>query len=212
MEKLPFSYLLSYKLLVPFITQIKDLMALHEKYTWVGTDRGDTDELKSKAIIGVSNISKITTVQKKPMILLKRSPIQRDRSVLNNISESYNLWDDEKPYGEIIRTGVNITILTELPLVAETLGSYLFWELEWNKEKFREQGITDAYVNYMSSVTPAENYPGSEVDAWQLGINIDVTIHEKYFLLPFKTEKAIKEFELIKNLAFRDMKFEVPVN
>lgn len=200
-KKINPSFLLSYKILVPYIIEVKNLMAIHEIYPF------EEDETKSKVIINTSLISVPTTKFRLPIITLELGAIQRDRQVINNIGDSYDVYGDSQVYGEVLRTNVNITVTAGNPLQSKSVADYLFWQLEWNKDNFIQYGITDTYFDYLSKTISINNGEG-----YQNGINGQITLHEKYMLVPLEIEPAIKEFEKLQNMAEESLVFSVPTS
>ena len=200
---------ISKKIIIPFIIEIKDYLKELEGYEFVpGNGTLMEDPLKTKTLVYAAGVTTTSTPEKRPNISIARGPIQRLRSVIGNVAQPWNMWDDEKSYGEIWKTTVNIKIIAREFLESENIASFLFWRLEHNKAKFRTYGLTDIYPDYLSKPQPTEGRGDNKVDSWVTGININVSVHESYMLTPFVSEPAIKEFEFIQNMAETNVHFE----
>lgn len=136
----------------------------------------DTPESKIE-IIDISTANK-EVVEKRPAIILQRSPLAWSRIGLDQL-KSHDIANDVRRHTDLISGTMTLHCISKLGLSAERLASQVFYALKFHRRELQRRGIFDGGQEaQLGAETPPGAIVGGDVDSH----TIDVPVYSPFYV------------------------------
>lgn len=188
-----------------FVREIKKILKKNKRYRYMemeGTKKADP--IRTRSLVLLDGVEDIEIIEKYAIVTVSRSAFQTTKPNINSIPLNKMSGDQVYYWGDGLNTNINIKIECKKQSDVERLASFLFVYLRMNCKSI---GIkiraTDVFFDYMSGPIPVKGGQDEKVDSWQVGINCNIRIDEKYLVV---------EGEITESLGFDIKEIGVEIN
>lgn len=159
-----------------YLTFLQDFFAAvpdDDPFHFTGSD---TAESKIE-IIDISSTNK-EVVEKRPAIILQRSPLAWSRIGLDQL-KSHDIANDIRRHTDMITGTMTLHCISKLSLSAERLASQVFYALKFHRRELQRRGIFDGGQEaQLGSETPPGAIVGGDVDPH----TTDVPVYSPFYV------------------------------
>lgn len=165
-----------------FIKEIKNLLKRNKRYRYVEIpNMKKVDPVRTRSVVLLDGTEDIETIEKYAIVTVSRSALQTTKPNMNSVPMNKNVGDNVYYWGDGINTNVNIKVECKKQSDVERLSSFLYVYLRMNcRSMIIKSRVTDMFFDYMSEAIPVKGGQDEKVDSWQIGINCNIRIDERY--------------------------------